>query len=604
MPPIPTADEVKRKVEDFIKANVVSIFSKTYCPYCTKVKDLFKELGVPYGVIELDIEHDGPSIQETLVEMTKQKTVPNVFINGEHIGGCDAVTKLHSDNLLMPKLRPLNPSDEIGKVVPHNYEFDLVVIGGGSGGLAASKEAARMGAKVVVCDFVVPTPLGTSWGLGGTCVNVGCIPKKLMHQASLLRHAITEAQAFGWNLPDKITHKWEGMVEEIQSHIGSLNWGYRTSLKDQNVIYKNAYASFKDDHTLELRDKSGKVSELTSDKFVICTGERPRYLDIDGDKEHCITSDDLFSLPYCPGKTLVIGASYVALECAGFLVGLGLDVTVMVRSILLRGFDQQMAEMVGRYMEQHGTKFIKECVPVKIEKLQDGQPGLYRVTGRTQSGTDVVDTYNTILVAVGRDPCTNKIGLEKINVALDKAGRVIVDAHDRTNVPHVYAIGDIGSGRPQLTPVAIQAGKLLADRLFGGSNELTEYNCVATTVFTPLEYGAIGFSEEDAILKYGSDIDVYHSYFKPLEWTVPHLEDNACYAKLICNKADNNRVIGFHVLGPNAGEITQGYAVAMKLRATKHDFDRTIGIHPTCSEVFTTLTVTKGSGVSAAASGC
>lgn len=605
MPPIPDTEELKKKINAIIKENNVAVFSKSHCPYCKKVKELFSSLGVSHFVLELDQDANGAAIQDVLFTMTNQKTVPNVFIGQEHIGGCDSVMKLHAEHQLLPKINALSVKEEEELNGPHNFDYDLVVIGGGSGGLAASKEARRLGAKVAVCDFVEPTPLGTTWGLGGTCVNVGCIPKKLMHQAALLRHSVNDATSFGWQIPTDISHQWDKMVGEIQNHIKSLNFGYRTTLRDQEVDYKNAFASFKDKHTVELRDRSGNVSQLTANKFIICTGERPRYLGIPGDKEYCITSDDLFSLKYCPGKTLVVGASYVALECAGFLTGLGLDVTVMVRSILLRGFDQQMAEMAGSFMEEHGTKFIRECIPVKIEKVEDGQPGLYRVTGKMNSGQEVVDTYNTILVAIGRDPCTSKIGLENIGVKLDKVGRVIVDEADRTTVPNVYAIGDIGSGRPELTPVAIQAGKLLAQRLYGGSKELTEYHNVPTTVFTPLEYGAIGLAEEDAIAKYGNeDITVYHSYFKPLEWTVPHLSDNACYAKLVCRKSENERVVGFHVIGPNAGEITQGYAVAIKLRATKHDFDRTIGIHPTCSEIFTTLTITKDSGTSAAASGC
>lgn len=263
----------------------------------------------------------------------------------------------------------------------HNYEYDLVVIGGGSGGLAASKEAARLGRKVAVCDFVTPTPIGTTWGLGGTCVNVGCIPKKLMHQAALLGGARQESASFGWpETEKKESVDWAKMVEGVQNHIGSLNWGYRVALRDKKVKYLNEYASFVDTHTLKTVNKKGVEKNVTAQNFIICTGGRPRYPDIPGAKEFGITSDDIFSLPYNPGKTLLVGASYISLECAGFLNGINPgSATVMVRSILLRGFDQQMANKVGAYMEEEGVNFINECVPYKLELQEEGKPGKIKV---------------------------------------------------------------------------------------------------------------------------------------------------------------------------------------------------------------------------------
>uniref|UniRef100_A0A8C4F634 Thioredoxin-disulfide reductase n=1 Tax=Dicentrarchus labrax TaxID=13489 RepID=A0A8C4F634_DICLA len=442
------------------------------------------------------------------------------------------------------------------------YDYDLIVIGGGSGGLACSKEAAMLGKKVMVLDYVVPTPKGTSWGLGGTCVNVGCIPKKLMHQTALLGTAMQDARKFGWEFEETVKHNWETMKTAVNNYIGSLNWGYRVALRDKNVNYVNAYAEFIEPHKIKATNKRGKETLYTAAKFVLATGERPRYLGIPGDKEYCITSDDLFSLSYCPGKTLVIGASYVALECGGFLAGLGLDVTVMVRSILLRGFDQDMANRAGEHMEEHGVKFLRKYVPVKV----------------------------SVLIAVGRDACTDKIGLDKAGVKVNpKNGKIPVNDEEQTNVPHIYAIGDILEGKWELTPVAIQAGKLLARRLYGGSKLKCDYINVPTTVFTPLEYGACGLSEERATELYGQEnIEVYHSLLWPLEFTVPGRDNNRCYSKIICNKLDNVRpslLIGFHYLGPNAGEVTQGFGVAMKCGATKEQLDNTIGIHPTCAEV-------------------
>ncbi|XP_039617756.1 thioredoxin reductase 1, cytoplasmic-like [Polypterus senegalus] len=489
----------------------------------------------------------------------------------------------------------------------HSYDYDLIVIGGGSGGLAAAKEAAGFGKKVMVLDYVTPSPKGTKWGLGGTCVNVGCIPKKLMHQAAVLGEAISDSRKFGWDVQEQVSHDWDLLTQAVQNHVRSLSFNYRKSLMDKNVTYLNAYGMFVDEHTVKATDKNMKETCHTAVDFIIATGERPRYLGIPGDKELCITSDDLFSLPHSPGRTLVVGASYVALECAGFLAGLGLDVTVMVRSILLRGFDQQMANKIGEYMEEHSICFLREMVPTKIERIEEGTAGKLRVTAKSvKDGENHEGEYNTVLLAIGRDACTRSIGLENVGVKLnEKTGKVPVNEKEQTNVPHIYAIGDILEGKLELTPVAIQAGRLLARRLYGGQNTKCDYNNVPTTVFTPLEYGACGRSEEKAIEAFGEEnIEVYHSSFWPLEWTVPNKGKDACYAKIICNKQDNDRIVGFHILGPNAGEITQGFAVAMKCGMTKVQLDDTIGIHPVCAEVFTTMFITKRSGGSISASGC
>lgn len=595
---MPPTDEVKLLVEKYIKDNAVMVFSKTTCPFCKKVKDLFTSLGVQFTAVELDQFDNMATIQSVLKSMSGQSTVPNVYINGNHVGGCDATLAAHSQGTLLPMINS-PPTKE--------YDYDFVVIGGGSGGLSASKRAADFGKKVAVLDFVKPTPKGTTWGLGGTCVNVGCIPKKLMHQTALLGHSIKEAQAYGWQVDsEKVQHEWAKMVEAVQNYIGSLNWGYRVQLRNKKVTYINAYGEFEDAHTIKTTNRRGKVQNITADKFLVAVGERPKYPDIPGAKEFCITSDDLFSLTHCPGKTLVIGASYVALECAGFLHGVGLDVTVMVRSILLRGFDQQMAEKVGEYMEQEGVKFIKKHVPVKVEQVSAGEPGLLKVTGKsTETGAEVVGEYNTVILAIGRESTTRTIGLEKVGVNIAKNSKIPVNDIDQTNVSHIYCIGDNAEGKPELTPVAIQAGRLLSERLFASSSTKCDYDNVPTTVFTPLEYSCCGYAEDDAVSKFGEDnIEVYHSNMWPLEWAVPGYDSNTCYVKAIANKLDGERIVGLHYLGPNAGEVMQGFAAAMKCGLTKAQLDATVGIHPTNAELFTTLYVTKRSGDSIGQTGC
>lgn len=447
-----------------------------------------------------------------------------------------------------------------------------------------------------------------------------------MHQGALLGDAITDAQFFGWranvepldqisdgneniqtepDIKSVVFHDWKLLVTRIQKHIKMANFNYRVNLRNENVRYINAFAEFIDPHTIRAVDKNGEETIHTSEIILIATGERPRYpRDCPGAVEYGTTSDDIFSLPYPPGKTLVIGASYVALECAGFLHGLGYDVTVMVRSILLRGFDQDMAEKIGRNMSESGIQFIRPCIPCLVEQLEESTsdaPGKLRVTGRILDGSDSLVTIecNTVLFAIGRDPCTDKIGLQAAGVKYDPlTGKIPVNALERTNVPNIYAIGDILKNRLQLTPVAIEAGKLLVARIFGDESRICDYAYAPTTVFTPLEYGCVGYSEEKAIQIFGKEnIDVYHQAFRPYEWVLTPKSPNACWAKLVVLLNENERVIGFHFLGPNAGEVTQFAALSLKLGAKKSDFDHLIGVHPTSAETFVSLSITRSSGL-------
>ncbi|XP_051552693.1 thioredoxin reductase 2, tandem duplicate 2 isoform X3 [Myxocyprinus asiaticus] len=280
-----------------------------------------------------------------------------------------------------------------------NFDYDLVVIGGGSGGLACSKEAAQLGQKVAVLDYVEPSLKGTKWGLGGTCVNVGCIPKKLMHHAALLGTAVKDARKYGWQIPESLSHDWPVMAEAVQNHVRSLNWGHRVQLQDKKVKYLNMKGSLVDKHTVRAVNSKGKETTVTAKNIVLATGGRPKYpTHVPGAVEFGITSDDIFWLKESPRKTLVVGASYVALECAGFLTGIGLDTTVMVRSIALRGFDQQMAGLVTDYMDAYGTKFSWRCTPKRVEKLPSG---LLQVTWTDlNTKEERQDTFNSVLWAV------------------------------------------------------------------------------------------------------------------------------------------------------------------------------------------------------------
>lgn len=471
-----------------------------------------------------------------------------------------------------------------------SYDFDLFVIGGGSGGLAAAKAAADLGAKVAVADFVKPSPAGTTWGLGGTCVNVGCIPKKLMHIASLYRETQGDAHGLGWET--KSSHSWEDMVTKVDNYIKSINWGAKTELRTKNVKYYNSFATFADPHTVDLEDKNGKKEQVTFKYCLIACGGRPSYGDYPGAKECCISSDDIFWQKKAPGKTLVIGASYIALECAGFMAGFGFDVTVMVRSILLRGFDQDIADMIGTYMENHGVKFAREMVPSKFEKTASGQVKVF--VNDAEYGV-----FDTVLMAVGRTGCAGWLNPKAAGLEFNKNGKFVCNDQDQTSVPHMYCAGDVIEGRPELTPVAIQAGRLLMRRLFGGSTKLMDYTDVATAVFTPIEYGAVGYTEEEAKKKLGDKTKVYHCSAMPLEWNTNSERSShgdTGYMKVIVDTSQNEKVVGVHILGPHAGEVIQGISVAIKAGFTKEHLDDCVGIHPTFAEAYTTMTELKEEG--------
>ncbi|CAG09709.1 unnamed protein product, partial [Tetraodon nigroviridis] len=470
------------------------------------------------------------------------------------------------------------------------YDYDLVVIGGGSGGLACSKEAAQLGQNVAVLDYVEPSIKGTKWGLGGTCVNVGCIPKKLMHQAALLGTAVKDAKKYGWQIPEPISHDWAAMAEAVQNHVRSLNWGHRVQLQDKKVKYLNMRGSLVDEHTVKGVTKAGKETILTAKNIVIATGGRPKYpTDIPGATEHGITSDDIFWLRKSPGKT-----SDVALECAGFLTGIGLDATVMVRSIALRGFDQQMAALVTDYMETYGTKFAWKCIPKRVEKMPSG--ALQVTWTDLNTSKEQQDTYDCVLWAVGiptkpqQRPSPRNKNPGSGQAWCAKNVRIFF-----------FSL----QGRPELTPTAIKAGKLLAHRLAGRSTELMNYHNVPTTVFTPLEYGCVGLSEEDAEKRHGKDrIEVYHAFYKPLEFTVAERDASQCYLKVVCEGDGGQKILGLHFTGPNAGEVTQGFALSLKCGATYSHLLQTVGIHPTCAEEVIKVNITKRSGLDATVTGC
>lgn len=496
-----------------------------------------------------------------------------------------------------------------------NYDYDYVVIGGGPGGMASAKEAASHGAKVLLFDYVKPSNKGTKWGIGGTCVNVGCVPKKLMHYAGNMGSLFKmDSNPYGWSY-NNLIHNWGKLVTTVQSHIRSLNFSYMTGLRSSKVKYMNGLASLKDEHTVSyyLKGDMSKEELVTAKYILIATGCRPSIPDdVEGAKELSITSDDIFSMKKDPGKTLIVGASYVALECAGFLNSLGYDVTVAVRSIVLRGFDSQCALKVKIYMEEQGVLFKHGVLPKKLSKVEGEKISVLFNDGTTE-------LFDTVLYATGRKGDIDMLNLDQVKIQVNKnTNKIITNEVSCTNISNIFAVGDVAVDVPELAPVAIKAGEILARRLFNQSEEIMDYTFIPTSIYTPIEYGTCGYSEEKAYETFGtSNVEVFLQEFNNLEISAVHREkhvraqkdqydtdvSSTCLSKLVCLKNEDNRVVGFHYVGPNAGEITQGMALALRLKAKKSDFDKCIGIHPTDAESFMNLTITRSSGLSFAAKG-
>ncbi|XP_011060402.1 PREDICTED: thioredoxin reductase 2, mitochondrial isoform X1 [Acromyrmex echinatior] len=571
-----TDDDIENKIENKVENQM----DKTENKLETKTKD------------HVEMKNQMENQVENKVGSKTEDNVENEIKN-------EAESKVEIDSNVDNKMDNQEKQENIlltSHTTDQGYDYDLLVIGGGSGGLAAAKEAVGLGAKVAVLDYVTPSPIGTTWGLGGTCVNVGCIPKKLMHQAALLGEAVHEAATFGWQLdPKSVKIDWEALRTAVQNHVKSVNWVTRVELRTKKVEYFNALGYFKDAHTVIGITKKGEEKILTAKNILIAVGGRPKYPDIPGAIEYGISSDDIFSLERAPGKTLIIGAGYIGLECAGFLNGLGYDTTIIIRSLVLRGFDRQMAIHVAEEMQQRGVKFNYEAKLKKVSKQEDGR---LLADWIDKDGQIHQDVYDTILFAIGRRSLTQELKPENAGLKLVPETGKIDAVNEQTNVPNIYAVGDVLHKKPELTPVAIHAGKLLARRLYGNSIEKMDYTNVATTVFTPLEYGCVGLSEEAAIALHGEqEIEIFHAYYKPTEFFVPQKNVDRCYVKVIALRHGDERVLGMHFVGPNAGEVIQGFAVAIKCGLTMPKLKSTVGIHPTVAEEFTRINITKRSGL-------
>jgi glutathione reductase (NADPH) len=442
------------------------------------------------------------------------------------------------------------------------YDFDLFTIGAGSGGVRASRMSASYGARVAIAEERY---------LGGTCVNVGCIPKKLFAYGAHYAEDFEDAAAFGWKVERK-GFDWKTLVANKDKEIKRLNGIYRNILESNKVTIYEARARLIDAHTIEVGGE-----RVTAANILVATGGWPVVPDIPG-KEHAITSNEAFHLPDLPRRAIVVGGGYIAVEFAAIFHGFGAHVTQLYRGpLFMRGFDIDVRKTLAEEMRKKGIDLHFDADIARIEKTG----GALAVT--LKDGSTLV--ADAVMYATGRAPNTRHLGLEKAGVGLDQDGAIVVDDRFRTSVPHIYALGDV-IDRMQLTPVAIGEAMVLSANLFKGANRAMDYADVPTAVFSNPNVGTAGLTEEEARQRHGA-IEIYRTAFRPLKHTMT-LREERTMMKLVVDKA-SDRVVGCHMVGPDAGEIVQGLAVALKCGATKAQFDATVGIHPTAAEEFVTL---------------
>jgi glutathione reductase (NADPH) len=447
-------------------------------------------------------------------------------------------------------------------------DFDLLVIGGGSGGLATAQRAAEYGARVALFE---PNRLG------GTCVNVGCVPKKVMWNAAELAAALESAPHYGFDVQTG-GHDWAKLKRGRDVYVQRLNGIYARNLDKKGIV--TVRAAVRLENTTEVVDAAGE--RYRARHIVIATGGRPIVPAIPG-AELGITSDGFFDLERLPRRVAVVGAGYIAVELAGVLRALGSETSVFLRhEVVLRQFDAMLGDKLTAAMRAGGIDVVTDMMVRAVMREPGGALALDAVDGRRFLGFDVV------LFAIGRAPTTADLGLERAGVALDAGGFIAVDKYENTSVPGIYAVGDV-TGQPELTPVAIAAGRRLADRVFGGQTERhLRYDVVPTVVFSHPPIGTVGLSEHEARARYpGEPIKVYQSEFVSMFYALMD-EKPKTAMKLVCVGAEE-RVVGCHVIGLGADEMIQGFAVAVTMGARKRDFDDTIAIHPTSAEELVTM---------------
>ncbi|NQY27258.1 MAG: glutathione-disulfide reductase [Piscirickettsiaceae bacterium] len=444
-----------------------------------------------------------------------------------------------------------------------NYDYDLFVIGAGSGGVRASRMSSSFGARVAICEDRY---------MGGTCVNVGCVPKKLYVYASEYSNHFNEAKGFGWQ-SKSVSFDWATLRDNKTAEISRLNTIYDGILENANVDVINGRGKIIDPHTVEVNGK-----QYTAERILIAVGGWPFVPDILG-KEHVISSNEVFDLEVFPKRMVVVGGGYIAVEFAGIFNGLGSQVTQLYRGdLFLRGFDNEVRDFAAQEIAKKGVDLRFNTDVTSIEKQADGS-----LKVMLNDGTNIV--ADAVLYATGRKPQLDNLGLENVNISLTKRGYINVNEQFQTSESSIYALGDVTGGM-ELTPVALEEGMTLARALYNNSSWKIDYSNIATTVFCQPNIGTVGMTEEQARADYPNVVK-YRSSFKAMKHSISGSQERTMMKLLV--DGDTDKVLGVHMVGADAGEIMQGIAIAIKAGASKADFDATIGIHPTAAEEFVTM---------------
>ncbi len=445
-----------------------------------------------------------------------------------------------------------------------DFDVDLFVIGGGSGGVRAARIAAGYGARVMVAE---------EYRMGGTCVIRGCVPKKLLVYGSHIRHDIEDAAGFGWSIPSA-TFDWPALIANKDREIARLEAAYTSTLEKAGVQTVKSRAVFEDAHTLRLT--TGET--IRSKHVLIATGGRPNHGPAIPGIEHVISSNEAFHLQEQPKRIAIQGGGYIALEFACIFAGFGSDVTLIYRGDnILRGFDDDVRTHVRAEMEKSGITILTDCTVERVDRHGDD------FTSHLSNGSSVAS--DRVLFAIGRHPNVANLGLEKAGVAINpENGGIAVDGFSRTNVPHIYAVGDV-THRFNLTPVAIREGHAFADSVFGNKPTRVDHADIPTAVFSQPEVGTVGLTEAQARAEYA--VDIYKTTFRPLKATLSG-RDTRMLMKLVVD-ATTDRVLGCHIVGDGAAEMTQVVGIAIRMKATKADFDATMALHPTAAEELVTM---------------
>ncbi|KAB1086664.1 glutathione-disulfide reductase [Neorhizobium galegae] len=446
------------------------------------------------------------------------------------------------------------------------YDYDLFVIGGGSGGVRAGRLAASLGKRVAIAE---------EYRFGGTCVIRGCVPKKLFVYASQYHEHFEDAVGYGWEVGAS-TFDWKKLIAAKDKEIARLEGLYRKGLENNGAEILETRAELVDSHTIRLT-KTGKT--VTAEKIVIATGGAPNPHAALPGHELCISSNEAFDLPELPRSILIAGGGYIAVEFANIFHGLGVDVTLIYRGKeILSRFDHDMRQGLHKAMVEKGIRIVLTDVIEEVTKAPAG--GL---VARTLNGETIA--VDTIMLALGRDPNTKGLGLEAAGVELNERGAIVVDRYSRTSVPHIYALGDV-TDRVQLTPVAIHEAMCFIETEYKGNPTAPDHDLIATAVFSQPEIGTVGLSEEEAAKRY-PEIEVYRAEFRPMKATLSGRAEKMIM-KLVVD-AQSRKVVGAHILGHDAGEMAQLLGISLKAGVTKDDFDRTMAVHPTASEELVTM---------------